>query len=99
VQTSVEGPAPGSAEDTSTDAMRPFEAVGRKPNAAAARVVPNARAETDQLGPDDARMPRSQPGPTKSDPSVLFDQIIPFGGADASAARGVPAASVSHMKR
>jgi hypothetical protein len=78
VQTSVEGPAPGPAEGTSTDrdAVRPFEAMGRKPTAAAARVVPNARAETDQLGPDDARMPHSQPGPARSDPSVLFDQIV-----------------------
>jgi hypothetical protein len=65
--------------------------MSRYPNEAAARVVPSARATTDKLDPDDARMPRSQPGAMKSDRGALFDHIVPHGGADATP--GVLAAS------
>ena len=77
--------------------MRSFEAVSRNPNEAAARVVPNARATTDKLDPDDVPIPRSQPGAMKSDrgAAALFDHIVPYGGADANP--GVLAASASAL--
>jgi hypothetical protein len=69
--------------------------MSRYPNEAAACVVPNARATTDKLDPDDVPIPRSQPGAMKSDRGALFDHIVPYGGADANP--GVLAASASAL--
>ena len=77
-------PTVGLPDDTSGDAVKPFES-SREPSKAAAHVVPvppRAPLWTDQfnMNPEDAQMPRSQPSATKRDSGACFDQIVPHEG-------------------